>query len=165
MDCLGEDKMDLVGLVSIPGSDLLFVISALLFNLFIIGVYIAQKLVRTSLVRKFGIALLCLTVPFLVVFISYLIMGKPTWQYLVFLAIFVYMFLEWLWDYRMKIDFRTQPKLHIPYIILFYIVLFGNIRIAFTISPAWGWIISVSFWLLLAALIVTLIPVRRQNKD
>jgi hypothetical protein len=65
----------------------------------------------------------------------------------------------------MKIDFRSQPKLHIPYIILFYIVLFGNLRIAFTISPTWGWIISVSFWLLLAALVVTLIPVRRRAKE
>ncbi len=156
--------MNLASLLSISGVDLLFVISALLFNLFIIGVYIAQKLGKTGLVRNFGIALLCLTIPFLVVFISYLITGKPAWEYLVFLAIFVYMFLEWLWDYRMKINFRAQPKLHIPYIILFYIVLFGNIRIAFTISPTWGWIISVSFWLLLAALIVTLIPGRRQTK-
>jgi hypothetical protein len=157
--------MNLMGLFSISGADLLFVISALLFNLFIIGVYIAQKLGKAGLVHKFGIALLCLTIPFLVVFISFLITGKPAWQYLVFLAIFVYMFLEWLWDYRMKIDFRSQPKLHIPYIILFYFVLFGNLRIAFTISPTWGWIISVSFWLLLAALIVTLIPVRRRAKE
>jgi len=157
--------MNLANLVSIPGGELLFVVSALLFNLFIIGVYLSQKLNKPALVHKFGIALLCLTVPFLVAFISFLIAGKPTWQYLVFLAIFVYMFLEWLWDYRMKIDFRSQPKLHIPYIILFYIVLFGNIRIAFTISSTWGWIISVSFWLLLAALIVTLIPVRRRAKE
>jgi len=163
MDRLGEAKMNLANLVSIPGGELLFVVSALLFNLFIIGVYLAQKLNKPALVHKFGIALLCLTVPFLVAFISFLIAGKPTWQYLVFLAIFVYMFLEWLWDYRMKIDFRSQPKLHIPYIILFYIVLFGNIRIAFTISSTWGWIISVSFWLLLAALIVSLVPVRRRN--
>jgi hypothetical protein len=157
--------MNPTNLVSISGVDLLFVISALLFNLFIIGVYIAQKLGKSGLVRKFGIALLCLTIPFLVVFISFLITGKPTWQYLVFLAIFAYMFLEWLWDYRMKIDFRSQPKLHIPYIILFYIVLFGNISIAFTISDLWGWIISVSFWLLLAALIVTLIPMRRHGTE
>ncbi len=157
--------MYLANLVSIPGGELLFVISALLFNLFIIGVYLAQKLNKPALVHKFGIALLCLTVPFLVAFISFLIAGKPTWQYLVFLAIFVYMFLEWLWDYRMKIDFRSQPKLHIPYIILFYIVLFGIIRIAFTISSTWGWIISVSFWLLLAALIFSLIPVRKPKND
>jgi hypothetical protein len=163
MDRLGEAKMNLANLVSVPGGELLFVVSALLFNLFIIGVYLAQKLNKPALVHKFGIALLCLTVPFLVALISFLIAGKPTWQYLVFLAIFVYMFLEWLWDYRMKIDFRSQPKLHIPYIILFYIVLFGNIRIAFTINSTWGWIISVSFWLLLAALIVSLVPVRRRN--
>ncbi len=156
--------MNLASLVSIPAIDLLFVLSALLFNVFIIGVYIAQKLGKAGLVRKFGIAVLVLTIPFLVVFISYLITGKPTWEYLVFLAIFVYMFLEWLWDYRMKIDFRSKPKLHIPYIILFYIVLFGNIRIAFTISSTWGWIISISFWLLLAALIVSLVPVRKQNR-
>lgn len=156
--------MNLASLVSIPAIDLLFVLSALLFNVFIIVVYIAQKLGKAGLVRKFGIAVLVLTIPFLVVFISYLIMGKPTWEYLVFLAIFVYMFLEWLWDYRMKIDFRSKPKLHISYIILFYIVLFGNIRIAFTISATWGWIISISFWLLLAALIVSLVPVRKQNR-
>jgi hypothetical protein len=163
MDHLGEAKMNLANLVSIPGGELLFVVSALFFNLFIIGVYLSQKLNKPALVQKFGIALICLTVPFLVAFISFLLTGKPTWQYLVFLAIFVYMLLEWLWDYRIKIDFRSQPKLHIPYIILFYIVLFGNIRIAFSISSTWGWIISVSFWLLLAALVVSLVPVRRRN--
>ena len=83
------------------------------------------------------------------------------WIYLVFLAIFIYMFLEWLWDYRLKIDFRADPKLHIPYIILFYIVLAGNIAITFTINRVWGWILSISFWLLLAALIFSLIPDRK----
>lgn len=152
-------------LFSIPPVDLVFVLSALAFNLLIIGVYISQKLGKLRLVRGFGIALLCLTLPFLIVFIAYWIAGEPLWMTFVFLAIFAYMFLEWLWDYRMKIDFRSQPKLHIPYIILFYVVLFGNIRIAFTINDAWGWIISVSFWLLLAVFIVTLIPGRRRGKE
>jgi hypothetical protein len=153
--------MDSTSLFSIPLVDLVFILSALSFNLLIIGIYISDKLKKAETVRRLGIAFLSLTIPFLLVFISYLFSGKPMWIYLVFLAIFIYMFLEWLWDYRLKIDFRADPKLHIPYIILFYIVLAGNIAITFTINRVWGWILSISFWLLLAALIFSLIPDRK----
>jgi hypothetical protein len=152
-------------LFSISPVDLLFVLSALALNLLVTGVYIAQRLGKPRLVYRLGIAVLCLTIPFMLVFLIYLEAGAPLWMILVFAAIFVYMFLEWLWDYRLKVDFRAQPKLHIPYIILFYFILFGNIAIAFTIDDTWGWIISISFWLLLAALIVSLIPSRSPKKE
>jgi hypothetical protein len=147
----------------IPPIDLVFVLSALIFNLLITGIYLSERLGRHRLVYQFGIALLCLTIPFLIVFIAYLQDGASFWVIIVFLAIFGYMFLEWLWDYRLKIDFRSQPKLHIPYIILFYFVQFGFIAIAFFISDTWGWIISVSFWLLLGALVFSLIPRRKSG--
>jgi len=145
------------------GFDLVFVISATLLNLFVIAIYISEKFGRTKLVRRLGIAVLALTIPFLAVFIAYLFQGKDLWILMVFLAIFVYMFLELLWDYLLKVDFRSKPALHIPYIIIFYIVLFGNIAIAFRINRTWGWVVTVTFWALLATLAISLIPKKKSK--
>ena len=148
------------------GFDLVFVICATLLNLFVIAIYISEKLGKMKLVRTLGICVLALTIPFLVVFIAYLFAGKELKILLVFPAIFLYMFLELLWDYLLKVDFRSKPLLHIPYIILFYIVLFGNIAIAFGINRTWGWVVSITFWMLLAALVFSLIkpPIKPKSK-
>ncbi len=148
------------------GFDLVFVISATLLNLFVIAIYLSEKLGKMKLVRALGICVLALTIPFLVVFIAYLFAGKELKILLVFPAIFLYMFLELLWDYLLKVDFRKKPLLHIPYIVLFYIVLFGNIAIAFGINRTWGWVVSITFWMLLAALVFSLIkpPLKPKSK-
>lgn len=145
------------------GFDLVFVINATLLNLLIIATYLSQRLGKIKLVRKFGVCVLALTLPFLVVFIAYLFQGKDLWILMIFLATFIYMFLELLWDFLLKVDFRSKPLLHIPYIIVFYIVLFGNIAIAFRIDRTWGWVVTITFWMLLAALVISLIPKKKSK--
>lgn len=145
------------------GFDLVFVISATIFNLLIISIYIAQRLGKMDLVRKLGVCLLGLVIPFLVVFVAYLFMGKDLWILMILLAIFVYMFLELLWDYLMRFEFRKKPLFHIPYIILLYIILFGNIAIAFRIDRSWGWVVTITFWMLLAVLVFSLIPNKKSK--
>jgi hypothetical protein len=148
------------------GFDLVFVISATVFNLLIVGIYLTQKFGKVKIARQLGICALALTIPFLVVFVAYLFEGKELRILIIFPAIFIYMFLELLWDYLIKVDFRSKPLLHIPYIILFYIVLFGNIAIAFGINRTWGWVVTVTFWILLAALVFSLIkpPLKPKSK-
>ena len=53
----------------------------------------------------------------------------------------------------MKIDYRQKWIIHALYIILEYIALFSLIGIALNIDRTWGWLVSISFWLLLASLI------------
>lgn len=133
--------------------NLVFVITAVLFNLFIVGVFIAQKKGQLKLVRRFGSLMLALALPLIVVFINYLVVGRPLWIMIYFGFIFLYILVEWLLDYALKIEFRKKWITHIPYIILEYIALFGLIGIAFAINRTWGYIVSVSFWAVLGSLI------------
>lgn len=136
--------------------DLIFVLSAAIFNLSIIGVYISSKNQRFDLTRAFGMVTIALTLPLAVVFIHYWTSGEDGWMLLALGAIFLYLFVELLLDFIFKIDFRSLLVPHVLYIILFYIDLFSFIGISFTIHETWGYIVSVLFWILLASLIYSL---------
>ena len=133
--------------------DLLFVITAVAFNLLIAALFVASKKMHLKAVRAFGIAWLALVIPLVVVFINYLLAGKDTVILLTFGGVFLYMLMEWLLDYVVKIDFRAKWSWHIPYIILEYVALFSLIGIAFSIDRVAGIVVSISFWILMGSLI------------
>jgi hypothetical protein len=136
--------------------DLTLVIAAVIFHLSIVGVYIAQKKGRDKLVRTFGTVTLLLGVPLAVVFGHYIISSEPLWKLVSFGFIFFYLLTELLLDFVFKIEFRKMPIPHTLYIILFYIAIIGFIRMSFAVSTAWGYTVSVTFWILLGALIYNL---------
>jgi hypothetical protein len=137
----------------ISSYDLVFVISAVIFNLLIGGIFIAQKRERPKLVRAFGISWLLLAIPFSIVFFHYISVGRQLWIMIYFGFILFYFFVELMLDYVLKIEFRSKKSTHIPYIIVEYIALFGLIGISFAIDRTWGFIISITFWVLLGCLI------------
>jgi hypothetical protein len=143
----------LPSLLALDLVDLMFVVTAVMFNLLIIGVYIAQKHERHRLVRLFGSIVICLAIPLAVVFISYLISGRALWIMIYLGFILLYIFVELLLDFILKIEFREKLILHIPYIILFYVASFGFIGISFSIDRTWGYIVSITFWAVLGSLI------------
>jgi hypothetical protein len=127
--------------------DLLFVLSAVAFNLLITAIFVAQKYRREKLVRTFGILWLCLIVPLSLVFVAYQREGRPA-------KILIYLLLvELLLDYVFKIDFRARLSTHIPYIILEYVALFSLIAIGFDISQFAGTMVSISFWVAMGGLV------------
>jgi hypothetical protein len=133
--------------------DWVFVLCALAFNLLIAGIFVVQKHGRQDLTRALGIAWLGLGLPLLVVFVRYLIAGRELWVTVYFALILIYMLVELLLDYVFKMDFRSRKIIHIPYIILEYVALFGLMGISFAINRTWGWIVSISFWILISGLI------------
>jgi hypothetical protein len=147
--------------VTMDSFDLILVIAAVLFHLSIVGVYIAQKKGRDKLVRTFGTVTLLLGVPLAAVFGHYIISGEPQWKLISFGFIFLYLLTELLLDFIFKIDFRAKPIPHTLYIILFYIAIIGFIRMSFAVSSAWGYAVSIAFWILLGALIYNLAGQRK----
>ena len=133
--------------------DLVFVITAIIFHLSIVGVFITQKRKHDKLTRWFGIITISLALPLAIVYIDYLLSSKPLWILVIFVFIFLYLFLELLLDVMLKIEFRKKLKTHVPYIILFYIASFGFIGISFNIDVISGYIVSITFWAVLASLI------------
>ena len=133
--------------------DLTFVLCAVLFNLLIIGVYITSKQERVKLRTVFGKITIGLGIPLSVVFTSYILSGKPV-RTLVYLGIILlYLLVELILDFILKIEFREKPILHIPYILLFYAACVGFIAISFAIDTGWGYAVSVTFWGVLASLV------------
>ena len=133
--------------------DLIFTISAVLFNLLIASIFIAQKHNKEGLVRIFGISWLCLVLPLGIVFVTYLRGERIEGVTISFVFIFLYMFVELLLDYILKFDFRADARTHVPYIILEYLALFSLIWLAFLINPVIGYLVAICFWLLMASLI------------
>lgn len=133
--------------------DWIFVISAILFYLLIIGVFIAVKKKKEKLIKYFGCLTILLAIPLAIVFINYLLIGKELWIIIFMAIIFGYLLAELLLDFVFKIDFRADWKKHVPYIVLFYIVSFGFIGISISIDPILGWIVSFAFWAELGAVI------------
>ena len=139
--------------MSLTVFDLLFVVTAIIFHLSIVGIFITQKRKHDKLTRWFGFVMISLVLPLAIVFINYLLNGKQLWILIIFVFIFLYIFVELLLDILLKIDFRKKPKTHVPYIILFYIASFGFIGVSFYIDVISGYIVSITFWAVLASLI------------
>jgi hypothetical protein len=133
--------------------DLVFVLCAVTFNLLIIGVFITTKQARPELRKVLGETFVALGIPLTLVFINYLLAGRALQTVIPLAFILVYIAIEFLLDYILKIDFRQKPITHVPYIVLEYIALFSLISITFSIDRTWGWIVSVSFWAVIASLI------------
>ena len=141
------------GLVAMDGFDLVFVLCAVVFNLLIVGIFIATKKERPELRKTLGMAFVSLGIPFAIVFIRYLVEGRGLRTMVPFGFVLLYIAVEILLDYILKIDFRKRPITHVPYIILEYIALFSLIGISFSINRTWGWMASISFWAILGSLI------------
>lgn len=152
----GGDNAASVGLLG-----MLFGVSALMFIWLVIGVYLSQSRGATAWVRFFGSGSLSLALPLALVA---LYQEAEPWVGLHLGIVLAYILVEFLLDYILKIDFRSKPRLHVPYIMLFYAALYALIRIGFFVSSSLGWLLSISFWLLLACLTYMLIKGRRDNQ-
>jgi|WetSurMetagenome_2_1015567.scaffolds.fasta_scaffold986375_1 hypothetical protein len=137
--------------------DYIVVLSGILFHLVIAGIYVASKNERFDLVRKLGYVVIALGVPVTITLFNYWAIGRPPKLLLYLAAIILYLLIELVLDFILKIEFRKKPAIHIPYIVVFYAACFGFIAIAFSISDFWGYAVSISFWILLGSLIYLLI--------
>lgn len=133
--------------------DLVFVVMAAIFNLLIAAIFIAVKHNRAELIRRLGLAVMATAVPFAAAFLHTLQVGSDPFIKVYFGFIFLYLAVELLFDFVLKIDFRNSRLTHILYVFLEYLALFAIIAIAFSIHPIWGYIVSVTFWILMASLI------------
>ena len=140
-----------------------FIASAILFNLLIAGIFIADKRGSRKGIQLLGIAWLSLAIPLGIVFVHYVTAGAPGWVLAAFGLVFVYMLVELLLDYILKYDFRKLWSTHIPYILLEYMALFSLIGIAIWIDEGWSWLVSASFWILMGCLIYLYASRRRQQ--
>lgn len=140
-----------------------FVISAAAFNLLIAGIFIAQRHGKTRWVRTFGLIVIGLAIPFVLILFRSIQREKGFLVYLSLSMVLLYQVVELLLDYVLKLDFRSKWITHVPYILLEYAAFFGLIYVASTLSQTALWIVSLTFWIVMACLIYLYAGIRKNK--
>jgi len=139
-------------------NELIFVISSIIFNIAVGGVYISSKIdaakINSSVPLKiFGAIVVLLIIPFTISLIGYI--KDKARKKIVISHIFIlfYLLLEVLLDYILKIPFREILAIHVPYILVFYAAAFSMIGVSRTISKKMGLLVIATFLVLIGCLI------------
>jgi hypothetical protein len=134
-------------------NDILFIVSAIIFNIGVSGVYLSSKFDNEVLRQTFGAIVVLLSIPFTISLIVYIKKKAEKKIIISLLVILLYLVLEIVFDYILIIPFRDILALHIPYIIVFYAAAFSMIGVSFNINRKIGFIVLTTFWILIGCLI------------
>lgn len=103
----------------------LFFVLGALNNLFLIIIFVIRKKGNIQFVKRLGMGYILLILPAICLIIIGIQKGKEA-QYTIFLSIFImYLILETIYDYILKISFRNNWRLLIPYLSLYYSMNYG----------------------------------------
>jgi len=144
--------------------DWIFIISGFIFFSSIIAVFIFWTKDKINLVKVIGYLLIALMAPMVIVLINYFTIGKELKFIIYVILIISYLVVELCLDKIFKIDFRSKPSRHVPYIILEYAACFSFVFGALTLDLVMGWIMSFFFWGLLVTLIYYIIDQKKKKQ-
>jgi hypothetical protein len=138
--------------------DNIFICSSVVFNISVSAVYVATKLGDMILTQAFGAIVIFLIVPFSATLLGY-VRAKEKKKTLVSNGIILfYLLLELVLDHILKIQFREILVLHVPYIVVFYAALFSMIGVSLEKNKRLGYLVIMTFFILIACLIYNLLP-------
>jgi hypothetical protein len=120
--------------------------------------YIATKLGNMVLVQVSGAIVLSLIIPFTITLLGYMKEKAEKRTIISHVFILFYLFLELLLDYILKIPFREILAIHVPYIIVFYAAMFSMIGVSFDKNRKMGFVVTITFLMLIGCLIYYLLP-------
>ena len=138
-------------MASYKSQDITFVFSAVIFNILVSVVYIATKFDLMALLQISGFIIISLIVPFAITLRGYLMEKAEKKVIISNSVILLYLLLELLLDYVLKIPFRDILALHIPYIIVFYAAEFSMMSVSYINRKA-GFVVAVTFCILIGCL-------------
>jgi hypothetical protein len=125
--------------------ELFFFILGLVNSVFLIFIFLIRKN-RLALVQRIGWIYLLLAIP-AIYGIILVVQEQKTVRYSIFLVIFLaFIFLEWLYDYVLKINFRENWKRNwkwlVPYLGFYYAMNYGFVVMPWKTSLIWGLIMA-----------------------
>ena len=130
--------------------NLLGTIVANINNIILSGIFLARIYKYPRIEYWLGILFISSIVPIVIMFIN-AFESKQEWLYFVQLLLMIsFIVVEFLFDYFLKIEFRNNQNIIIPYLVLFYASLGGMIGIASQAGKTWAVITIVSFLVVLA---------------
>jgi hypothetical protein len=110
-------------------------------SVFLIFIFLIRK-DKLTVLRRIGWVYLLLAIP-AIYGIVLVIQEQKTIRYSIFLGIFLaFLFLEWLYDYVLKINFRENLRKNwkwvVPYLGLYYAMNYGFVVMPWKTSLVWG---------------------------
>ena len=132
-------------------SNLIGAITALVFYVLAILVFVFRLAGKPGHGFWFGIVELLLTIPLVYLLIKAPSEGRPTLYYIQICAVLLWLMVELLLDYILKIDFRQVRWIVITYVILFFAGAGGLLGIASNAGKGWM-IVSIILFLIMAVL-------------
>jgi hypothetical protein len=139
-------------------TDIIFICSSIIFNISVSVLYIATKLGNMVLVQVCGAIVLSLIIPFTITLLGYMKEKARKRTIISHVFILFYLFLELLLDYILKIPFREILAIHVLYIIVFYAAMFSMIGVSFDKNRKMGFVVTITFLILIGCLIYYLLP-------
>ena len=119
-------------------------------NLLMIGIFLSRPAGRHRVEHILGLILLALTLPAGAIVIINAANGREWWFVALPALLVVFLAVETILDYIMKLDFR-RTRLLGPYLLLYYLALMGMIGYAFLASDLYGFITLATYFLQLGA--------------
>jgi len=138
--------------------DIIFICSSIIFNISVSVLYIATKLGNMVLGQVSGAIVLSLIIPFTITLLGYMKEKAKKRTIISHVFILFYLFLELLLDYILKIPFREIVAIHVPYNIVFYAAMFSMIGVSFDKNRKMGFVVAITFLILIGCLIYYLLP-------
>ncbi len=133
------DRTNLVGGLTAVA----FLLSALL-------VFVSRLVGRPEFGKWLGIFELVLVVPLVYLLIRAPSEHRPTLYYVQISAVLIWLIIEFLLDYLLKIDFRHIRWMVITYVVLFFAAAGGLVGIASSAGKLWS-LVAIILFLLTAA--------------
>jgi hypothetical protein len=95
-------------------------------SIFLLAIFIIRKNPASPLLRKIGKTYLFLFIPAGIAGIILSLVELAEISYFIYLAIFLaYLGLDALFDFVLKVDFRSNWKLLVPYLVLYFAYNYG----------------------------------------
>ena len=126
-------------------SELFFFILGIINSIFLIFIFLIRKN-RFALLQRIGWVYLLLAIP-AVYGIILVFQEQKAVQYVIFLGIFLaFLFIEWLFDYYLKVNFRENWKQNwkwiLPYLVLYYMINYGFVVMPWKTHIQWGLVMA-----------------------
>jgi hypothetical protein len=105
-----------------------------------------------------GAVVLSLILPFTITLVGYVKEKEKKRTIIAHVLILLYLSLELLLDYVLKIPFREILAIHVPYIVVFYAAMFSMISVSFDKNRKMGFVVTLTFLVLIGCLLYYLLP-------
>jgi len=142
--------------------DGLFLFIAILMNFLVIAIFIVRKEGFEQLEHKIGYIVISCAIPLFIIILNYILIGKELWIIIYIIIMISFLMIEMVLDYILKIDFRTNLKIVVPYVIIYYIAFWGLLAISFVINLIAGFIV---FGVFILNLISTIYAHKSDKED